>query len=429
MNRKNYRLLVLALILFQSSFFESTLYIFPSCDKVTNLCDGTQNCLIQAQQKAHLKCNIHNYWYKKPDIFIDFEKNDEYSGALCTEGTQLELLVINSLKSTDSGYGIYWAAHKYNNSINCSYDIFVWDNMQAHNITFNDVKLENGTESVEVSSFENSIAYEVRVEALPLSKIIVNHATVPSDECNSTSYPWLKCLKSSKLDIKASKCSNTVKANFTYEFDNENIYSELNLVTPHFSKIINLKYPPQVSQKTKNLTYIASDNDIKLICEVECANPDPTKYLWSYKNGSLIKEIVGSNELTFSLESDTGNDIEIYCKASNGVFSSDEMDRIDFSIKFINNPTTRTTGLESWEIVLIVVCIVVFILFVIGTSLTVILITKSRKRRSEEKTNLPMRDNVNMNTDLTDRKTNLDNGLTDNPIYGSRQSVVTSHSL
>lgn len=399
---------------------------YPACDDMNNLCVDKKNCLCRAREPAYLICGVHPVFFKQPDITVGPEFSDDYNYTLCIDNKiPMKLLSINSVQSTDVGFNSYWADKEFFDE-NCTFNIFAWDDIMQVDIWFHD----STADTVTIKSFKDSIPYSVQVEALPLNEIVINNEIVNSTPCvNSTNYPWLNCLKNDDLSINAKHCENQAAVNVTYRFENEDQYSVLNLVTKYYHQTIKVRYPPQVINKTIEKDYFKSDTKTNLVCSIACSNPEPIEYAWYFKDKRLIKKGKDPN-LTFEIkEPESGKDIEIFCEANNDLESSDEMNRIDFKLKFKETPTTRTSGLESWEILLIVVSIIVFVLVVIGSILTACLIIRSRKGNSKKNLNEQTQSNINMNTGVNGRKNELDNELTDNPIYGSRQSVLTSHSL
>ncbi len=104
---------------------------------------------------------------------------------------------------------------------------------------WNSKKLElNDTElnkfSIQLADSSDELIFQM--EALPIDVLIVNGIKLNgTEECKSGDQlvDTVKCLESNlsqNYHQIFKRCTNTVRLNLTYDFDNQEIYKELNLI-------------------------------------------------------------------------------------------------------------------------------------------------------------------------------------------------------
>lgn len=438
--------LFITIFIIQISFIKpSTVQTVIYDDKCTieeNYCKSNEYCLAKVDTSLTLICNDQQDWFKSPDKLIGSSvTNNEYRNnfelKLCKmDVTNLNrnkkvairylVLKINNLNSTDSGFLTYRADVHDTDEI-CSYNIFIYDDKVAGRVTVKedfsfDIN-EKPFISFDVNSFDNNnVEYTFQIESLPIDKLIVNNEVVESKKCKSYEYPSLNCLESEPIKF-AKKCINTYNFSISYDFDNKEIYKSLDIQPRVFDHYFGINYPPQVLNKNQTISFDKEDIAATLDCEIECSNPPQVQYKWYSRNGTFLFEKENDSKFVYEFnKTNEKNLIEVHCIASNRLVSSSNESRMDFFL--IKNEYATRSGLKEWEIVLIVVCCFIFFLICLSVVLLVCLLTnKNRNGKSSKKKNTKSENST------TTRKNQLDYELSDNPIYGSNNTCVTSHSL
>lgn len=426
-----------------------SIFVFAQFNYITskkcadlNPCLADTNCLARATESHTLQCDQHQDWFKSPNISLGYLNKPNFDYAkieLCDydikankkidiSKIQITVLTIKSIDSTDTGMEAYYANvyNSDNSSSTCKFNIFAYHETKEGSLTLTNNHSSNA-DKIEIGSFGDDIEFSVRIEALPLDKIIIDNKMVDSNDCennNETSTPFLRCLESSVQTKKVPKCHKKLDIVYTYAYDNEDIYKGKNLTKKQFEESFGVLFPPQVDTKNQTIELTETQTELELICKTECANPDVKSYTWYNINGTKIS---GSSEkLIMKISPDMRDDIiNIYCVAHNDMESTDGQNRKDFRIIGPSAPR-QTGGLEEYEIVIIVVCVFLAVLL-LGGGLIGVFLFKKRNKNEKYKTKNETNNDINM--DMSGRLSTLQKGLTDNPIYGSRQSCVTEHSI
>ncbi len=111
------------------------------------------------------------------------------------------------------------------------------------NVVFGDFPSEKDVTEVEIDSFDTSINYTLRIEAVPMNNLTVNGEVVERQvacEKNETSMSWLNCLQSVGQNFTPKKCQNLAEFKFSYTFENAKEYESQNIKAKQFNHVVNL---------------------------------------------------------------------------------------------------------------------------------------------------------------------------------------------